>query len=48
VVDDRLAEVQKVGFLARVILGLGKVLTENSEIHGPWDPARPVIRRQWA
>lgn len=18
-----------------------------SEIHGPWDPARPVIRRQW-
>jgi len=19
----------------------------DSEIHGPWDPARPVIRRQW-
>lgn len=19
----------------------------DSEIHGPWDPARPVVRRQW-
>ena len=27
---------------------VGWVLTVfYSEIHGPWDPARPVIRRQW-
>ena len=26
----------------------GWLLTKVSEIHGPWDPARPVIRRQWA
>jgi phosphatidylinositol N-acetylglucosaminyltransferase subunit C len=26
------------------LIGLQKY---KNEIHGPWDPARPVIRRQW-
>ena len=26
------------------LLGLQKY---KNEIHGPWDPARPIIRRRW-
>jgi phosphatidylinositol glycan class C protein len=26
------------------LIGLQKY---KNEIHGPWDPARPVIRRNW-
>ena len=52
VVADWVAKVQEVCCspcsLSLSLRLVGCVLTLfDSEIHGPWDPARPVIRRQW-